>query len=1037
MRTNPGICSQQRPCLRLPRLATRRNRGRRARRLATLAAGACILLATFGAANASAQFGITSFDSTVTNQDGTPVTQAGSHPYELTTTIDMTSHTDPSTGRLVPDENLKDLQVNLPPGLIGNPAGIPQCTEQDLAPAGGGTPTCSPASQVGVLTLDNTPFGPTMFFPVFNLVPPATQPAEFGFNVFGLAVFIDISIRTGADYGVTATLPDIQNALPFTGTALTLWGVPADPSHDAQRCSDFNFNLTGTCSTPESAGIPPQPFLTNPTSCSGPQTTTMRADSWQSEGDFQTATSISHDNQGNPIGFDGCNLLAFSPTISVQPDTTAADSPAGLSVDLRMPQDGLANPTGLAEANLQNATVTLPSGVSVNPSAANGLTACSPAQIGIDNANPPTCPDSSKIGTVEVDTPLLSDALTGGIYVAQQNQNPFGSLLAIYVAAQADGVLLKLAGHVIADPRTGQLTTTFSNNPQLPFTDFKLDFFGGPQGILATPQQLGTYTTTSDLSPWSGGADVTPSDSFQITSGGVSGFSPTLTAGTQNAQAGAYAPFVLSFQRSDTDQNFSGLSVKLPPGMVAKLAGVQECSDAQLAQASASSGAAEQADPSCPAGSQVGMVTTGAGVGPDPFFLSGQAYLTGPYKGAPYGLAVVVPAVAGPYDLGTVVVRQALFIDPETAQVTDVSDPFPTILQGIPLDIRRIDVDLNRPGFTVNPTSCDPMSVTGTLTSTGGLTANDSSNFQVGGCQDIGFSPKLKLALTGKGKTRSGDHPTLTATLTDPAGQANIRMAKVALPLSLALDPDNSNNVCSFATAQAVHGGPVGCPASTIVGTATAVTPLLSQPLTGNVYLVQGIRTNAQGQQVKTLPSLLVPLRGQIALDLRAQTSVSGGKLVTTFATIPDAVVSSFTLRINGGKKGLLVVTGRGLNICQKNQVGNANFGAQSGKTTSGNMTLSTPCGTPAQLKVLSSRMRAGALTLRVRTSERGKVTVTGQHLAGFSKVLAAGAHQIKVRVKHASARGSRSTHAASTKVTVEVAPANARSVIKTLTVPM
>ena len=449
-----------------------------------------------------------------------------------------------------------------------------------------------------------------------------------------------------------------------------------------------------------------------------------------------------------------------------------------------MPTAGLEDPNGLAEANLKDATVVLPAGVSVSPSAANGLAACTPAEIGIDNASAPACPDASKVGSVEVDTPLLSDPLKGSVYIAQQNQNPFGSLLAIYITAYGDGVWVKLAGHVVADPVTGQLTTTFANNPQLPFTDFKLDFFGGPHGVLATPDSCGSFTSTSDLSSWAGGPDGTPSDSFAINSGCVSGFAPAFSAGTQDAQAGQFSPFVLSFSRSDADQYFSGLSVKLPPGMLAKLAGVGECSDAQLAAAAANTGTAELANPSCPANSQVGTVTTGAGPGSDPLFVPGKAYLTGPYKGAPYGLAVVVPAVAGPYDLGTVVVRQALYVDPTTAQVTAVSDPFPTILQGIPLRIRRIDVNLNRPDFTINPTSCDPTSVTGTLTSLEGVSTPASSHFQVGGCSSLGFSPKLKMALTGKGKTRSGAHPNAGLDA-DPAVRAGQHPQRQGHPAAL------------------------------------------------------------------------------------------------------------------------------------------------------------------------------------------------------------------------------------------------------------
>jgi uncharacterized repeat protein (TIGR01451 family) len=886
-------------------------------------------------------------DVLMTNADGSPASQAGSHPYQLTTSFDLNSYVDPD-GSLVVPGNPKDIVADLPAGLIGNPQSMPKCSQAAFETGG-----CPDSTAVGVADLRFwlTGYSAGDFQAIYNLQPPPGVPAQFGIDVDG-APFVQLNagVRTGGDYGVTVSLINVPQDQELLGSTLTFWGDPADPSHDAMR-GDLNVSGPGclNAQTGFSAGSCPAlvgqnlPLLTLPTSC-GPAPTVFSADSWQDPGQYTSVSVPLEDASGKPYAIGDCGLLDFSPTLSIQPDTSVADSPSGLAVDLHVPQDGLLNPDGLAEANVKDARVTLPAGVSLDPSAANGLAACTPAEIGIDNANAPSCPDASKVGSVEVDSPLLPDPLEGGVYVAQQDQNPFGSLLAIYLTAYADGVWVKLAGDVAADPVTGQLVTTFSNNPQLPFTDFKLDFFGGPHGVLATPESCGTYTTTSDLSPWSGGPDATPSDSFTIDSGCVSGFSPSFTAGSSLRQAGAYTPFVVSFSRSDSDQNFSGLSVTLPPGMLANLSRVSECSDAQLAQAAASTGDQELASPSCPANSQVGTVQTAAGTGSDPIFVPGSAYLTGPYKGAPYGLAVVVPAVAGPYDLGTVVVRQALYVDPTTAQVTAVSDPFPTILQGIPLRIRRIDVDLDRPDFTVNPTSCDPLAITATLTSTGGLSAPVSTPFQVGGCQELAFSPRLAMSLTGRGRTRSGDHPNLISTLTQPFGQANLHDVKVALPLSLALDPINSQHVCNYDTAQAVHGGAVGCPADTIIGTATAVTPLLSQPLTGKVYLVQGIRFNKQGQRIRTLPSLLIPLRGQIALDLRAQSSVNGAQqLVTTFATIPDAAVSKFTLTITGGPKGILVITGRGRTICGKPQITNATLNAQSGKTETQNVTMNKP----------------------------------------------------------------------------------------------
>ncbi len=821
--------------------------------------------------------------------------------------------------------------MGLPPGVIGNPNATPRCPVTQLD-----SNTCPVASQVGQLTVTLNVGGGSspISEPLYNVVPPAGMPAQFGANILLVNAYLDVSVRTGSDYGLTTTSNNISTLLPLAGIGVTLWGVPADPSHDAARsCPGFV--------SPCPSGGALTPLLTLPDRVHGKLTTTLSTDSWQGAGQFATDSATED-------AMTGCKKLTFDPSITAQPDTTAADSPSGLNVDLHVPQAPNV-PSSLATPNVKNASVTLPQGFSLSPSAADGLQACSEAQFGLDNASEPTCPNASKIGTAEIDSPINADPLTGGIFLAQQNANPFGSTFAIYVATEADGVLIKLAANVQTNPVTGQITTTFTNNPQLPFSDFKLDFFGGARATFASPERCGSFTTTSDVRPYSSpqsGADATSSDAFAINSGCVGGFAPTFTAGTVNPQAGSFSPFELSFTRSDSDQDLSGLTVNLPAGVSAKLAGVPECSEAGIAQAQNPSrtGAEELASPSCPAASQVGTVETAAGPGTDPFALSGKVYLTGPFNGAPFGLVEIVPAVAGPLDLGVVAIRQSLNIDPTDAHVTVTSQPFPTILDGVPLRLRTVNVDLNRSDFTVNPTSCAPMSINAALTSTGGAAANESTRFQAGGCSSLGFSPKLKLSLTGKGKTRSGDHPTLKASLTQKSGQANIGSAKVTLPLSLALDPNNSKHVCAFATAQAVHGGAVGCPSSTIVGTSSATTPLLAGPLTGNVYLVQGIRTNKQGQQIKTLPSLLIPLRGQVALDLRAQTSVSKGKLVTTFPTVPDIPVSSFKLNLTGGKKGLLVITGRGRSICGKAQKTAATLNAQSGKQEKSSIKMATPC---------------------------------------------------------------------------------------------
>jgi hypothetical protein len=875
-------------------------------------------------------FGPSSFSSYIAGPDGAPETQAGAHPYELSTRIDLANAT-----RVAPDagpsdigiEDLKDVAVDLPLGFLGSALATPTCTFAQLSAdiAGG----CPADTVVG--TIYSQPDGADSQIgkfgspaKIFNLVPEHGVAAEFGF-VDALAaphVLYASVVPTPAGYVLRTTSPDIPQ-VSLTSIAITFFGNPT---------------------AKDGSGTTPAALFTNPSSCSGqPLVTTIHMDSWQHQGrigadgtpDLSDPNWVSATSSSPPV--TGCNKLQFNASMTVQPDTAVADSASGLDFELKVPQS--TDPDTLATPPLKKAVVTLPAGVSVNPAAADGLAACSPAQIALSSAAEPSCPDASKIGTVALQSPLLPGTLTGSIFLASQDDNPFHTLLAGYIVVDdpTTGVVIKIPGRLDPDPVTGQITGTFDNNPQFPFSDLKLHFFGGNRGELATPESCGTFTTTSQLTPWSApdsGPAATPSDTFNIDSGCVTGFAPTFAAGVTNVQAGASSPFTLSFSRSDTDQNLHGLSVTLPPGLLAKVAGVPLCSDSD-----ANAG-------TCPGGSQVGSVTSGAGVGPHPLFLPGKAYLTGPYKGAPYGLAVAVPAVAGPFDLGMVVVRQALNIDPTDAHATAVSDPFPTILQGIPLRIRRVDVKLDRPGFMLNPTSCDPMAITASLTSTGGLTAPVSSRFQVGGCSDLPFAPKLKIGLSGgRSQMTPGKHPSLTATYTQAAGQANTRGVKVALPLSLALDPNNSQHVCDHDAAAAVHGGDVPCPASTIVGTATAVTPLLPNPVSGKVYLVQGIRFSKTGRKIRTLPTLLLPLRGPdgVALDLRAQSAVVAKKLVTTFGTVPDAPVSSFKLTITGGRKGILTVTGN-KTFCAQPKAATVTETAQSGKQNSPTVTLTSPC---------------------------------------------------------------------------------------------
>lgn len=832
---------------------------------------------TVGTDQTFTTFAVENFKFEINDKEGQPYTQAGGHPYKWVTHFDL-SKTHTAGGELLTVANLKDVKTELPAGLIGNPSATAKCTRDQLTNF-----LCSGATQVGELHVTGAA-GNQQDVGIYNLVPPTGVPAEFGAKLNSLLnVYIDANVRTGGDYGVTAEARNASTAIGVTSVTLELWGVPADPSHDEERACPTGAGQIE--SPPCASGEPRVPFLSNPSSCSGPKTVSLSVDSWQDAGSFLTATS-------SIPAATGCSMLDFTPSLALQPDTSAADSPSGLHFDLQVPQNE--NPDGLAEANLKQATVALPVGMSISPSVANGLAACSPEQIGIGNDNEQACPDASKVGSVEIDTPLLPDPLTGGVYVAQQFNNPFNSLLAIYIAAQADGALVKLAGHVVADPTTGQVTTTFDENPQLPFKELKLDLFGGPRGALATPESCGTFTTSTALEPWSATPITNLSSPFQISSGCVSGFSPSVAAGTASPQAAAYSPFALSFSRNDTDQELSGLTVSLPPGLLAKIAGIPLCSDAALAAASSNSGTAEQTRSSCPAASQLGTVQTAVGPGASPLSVAGKAYLTGAYRGAPYGLAVVVPALAGPFDFGTVVVRTGLYIDSNDAHVTAVSDPFPAIIKGVPLRLRRVDVVLDRPNFTFNPTNCNGMRIATTLTSTVGTTAAGGSGFQASGCGGLRFKPGFSVSTQGKTSKATG--ASLHVRVTSGTGQANIGKVRVALPKQL---PSRLTTLQQACTEKVFAANPSSCPAGSLVGTAKAVTPVLASPLTGPAYLVS--------HGGAAFPDLEIILQAEgITVILDGNTDIKKGITTSTFNAVPDAPISSFELNLPQGSHSVL-----------------------------------------------------------------------------------------------------------------------------------
>lgn len=950
---------------------TRPMRSVRALLATAVAAGA--LLA--GAPVASADFGLQTLTGTWSDATGAPVTQAGAHP-DVAVGFDLTTRPGPN-GTTLPQGSLKDVQVDLPPGLVGDPTSLPTCSQEDLGAGVTGVSHCPTGTQVGIAVVRMTSSGQLLNVevPVLNMDAPKGVAAQFAFNIYTVGVRLDASLRPG-DQGITLRVRDVSQTLTILGTTVTFWGVPQDPAHDLHRfapgASDPGVPLGGGGTGPLAAPVERRPFLTAPTQCgSDPLTTTLRVTSWQEPG-RSDAASFSTDAGGTPLNRTGCDLVPFAPTMSVAPSTDAPDAPTGLDVTLRLPQSR--NPDGLSTATLRRARVTLPEGMTISPSSADGLAACPDADLRLGSDAPIACPDRSRLGTVTATTPLLAEPLTGGIYLrAQASDDPeSGAMFRIAIALESPdrGVSVRLPGTIRADRATGRLETTFDATPQLPFDALTLSFKNGPRAPLATPSACGTHVVDAELTAWSGTV-VRADDRFATACSALPAFAPEVSAGMLQPVGGAFSPFALRLARGDGQDTLRGVRIELPTGVTANLRGVPRC-----AEAAAVSG-------TCPAASRVGTATIGAGPGAAPFHLPGSVSLGGPYAGAPFSLSVAVRAIAGPFDLGTVVVRQALFVDRDDAHVTVVSDPLPQIVKGVPLRLRTVDVDVDRPGFMLNPTSCAPKAIVTTVGALGGAQATTRTRFQVGGCAGLPLAPRLTLALSGRGQTRDGRHPGLAATMTQAPGEAATRRVAVTLPRSLALDPDNAQALCTPAQAAARD-----CPASSIVGHARAVTRILDAPLDGPVYFVQGLRRSPTGRTIRTLPKLWIPLRGEIALDLHADSAVqrSSSRLVTTFPAIPDAPLERFDLTLAGGKHGILVVTGDKEDICTADQVTDAAIDGQNGKRVRPAITMATPCPT----RVLSRKVGAKAVTLRIGGLGAGRVTVSGAGLRTTRRTLKA-----------------------------------------------
>jgi uncharacterized repeat protein (TIGR01451 family) len=883
--------------------------------------------------SAPASFGASNFDFYISGANGARDTQAGDHPYELTTSIGLNNAVLASGPAGNKEESsvqtVKDFVVDVPLGFVGSTLAAPECPILQMSSA----EKCPADTIIGHLRT-HPQSSVSIDSPVYNLVPERGVPAEFGYydllrNAHPLYARV---VPTPRGYVLQTTSPDVPS-IPLDHVVLTLYGDPAAKQEELER-------LEGK--TPSS--LAHIPFFTNPTSCSDEPTATLYIDSWTDPGkvnpdgtpvDLEEPAWVKKESVSPPM--TGCNALSFAPELLSKPTTEEADTPSGMELEMKFPQTE--NPDVSATAEMRNATVKFPPGFTLDPSSGDGLAACSEAQIGwlggtLKNFNgvEPECPEASKIGSLEVTTPLIPRKLTGEMYLANQNENPYGSVIGLYVVVQdpITGVLIKLAGKAVTNPQTGQITGVFEENPQFPVNELKLSFFGGPRAEFATPNACGTFQTTSDLEPWSApdsGPDALPSAGFPITTGCVSGFNPVFTGSDLNVQAGAYSPFVASFSREDTDQELGGLSVKLPPGLSANLSGVPLCGEAQ-----ANAG-------TCPEASQIGTVLAEAGPGPNPLPNIGKAYLTGPYNGGAFGMSVVVPAMAGPFDFGNVVVRQSLRIDPTTARVTVVSNAFPTMLNpkttnargeeetdGIPIRLRRVQVRIERPGgqgFTFNPTSCDKLQVGGTITSVQGETKALETPFQVTNCASLAFTPKFQVSTSGHTSRTGG--ASLTARLTEPSGslgsQANIGRVKVELPKQL---PSRLTTLQKACTAAQFEANPAGCPAASKIGRAVVHTPIVPVPLEGPAIFV------SHGGEA--FPSLTVVLQGYgVTIDLVGTTFISkAGVTSTTFKTVPDTPFSSFELTLPEGPTSALAALG---DLCKSSLTMPTEFAAQNGAT--------------------------------------------------------------------------------------------------------
>ncbi|MDX6634329.1 MAG: hypothetical protein QOF06_532 [Solirubrobacterales bacterium] len=891
--------------------------------LAVVSAGLSLGLPSDAAGSFGFKSGTDGFEA-VAQEDGAPYLTAGGHPYALRVHLGLET-VEAEPGVVTPDGDLRNLRLQLPPGLLVNPEALLHCNSLDfnrprVSPfeESASGESCPEETQVGTVTVHQP--GGIRHFGLFNLEGAPGAAGQLGFAPYGVPVLISVKGRTQPDGQAILSLEmrNFPQSIPVNALDLDLWGDPWAASHNGERGNCLNAAEPGLPWAKCSVDVPElqKAYVTMPTDCSSELTVTATASSWQQS--ESTTMSFTPSDGGQRLAPQGCSEVNFEPTVAAQLSDERASSPSGFRFQLSAPAAGLVEPGGRVGSQVRRAVVTLPPGTTINPSLGSGLGVCSPEQFQAERplANEGEgCPNASKIGAFTVDTPLSAESMRGAIYIATPYNNPFGSLLAIYLVARDSngGFLITASGSLDPDPHSGTIAAHLNGLPQLPYAELEVNFRAGQRAPLVSPPTCGPAVTAVELVPYAEGAPVSRTSTVSnITAGagggpcpsGTPSFNPQIVAGSLNSNVGSYSTFYLRMSRSDVDQEITSYSAVLPKGITGRLAGIPFCPEAAIAAARDRSGQAEQADPSCPTVSEVGRVLSGYGVGSALTWSPGRLYLAGPYHGSPVSLVAINAANIGPFDLGTVVVRSAFDVDPLTAQLSidsTGSDPIPHILDGIPLHLRDIRVFLDRSSFTRNPSSCQPSAITSTLTGAGARfddssddsSATASNHFQLLNCRTLGFEPKLGIRL--RGLPRRGAYPSLRATFASRGSQdSNLKTIEVTMPRSEFLAQEHIKEVCTMPQFAASR-----CPANSAYGRAVAHTPLFDEPLRGSVYLRSSRRR---------LPDLVADLRSgamQIVVEGKIGPSKSGMRLV--FENLPDAPLTRFVLTMYGGSRGLLV----------------------------------------------------------------------------------------------------------------------------------